>query len=214
MKMIKAILVIIFCLISFNIFSEETAQTIKQPLFLICPHVEGSSSLSLYAIVDSKDTSKLLGVGLEELVGKNSKDNQYSDVQKAQVDSSVQKNTISELKLDSFPKGQLTYQDILKINVVIKDGIYSLDIDSKTSIDGHFQVGGIEKNSKNVIIEYGKLLKTWRLIANTFVDKEGTNIVKDNSKIITGLRIVASTTVVSRIVLIDEFGNGYVIYDK
>lgn len=215
--MLKFFTVVIFCLLSsLNILGED----VKQPVFLICPHQDDANSISLYVLCDKDHPEVLKGVGIEEISGKNTKNSgpklmaAYSEVLKAQKNSNVKKNQISELLANEFETGSLPAGENGKINIILKDGVYNIHIKSKINVDNSFEVGGNSKDKRDVVLTYSRVYKEWKLEAKTFVDEIGKNFVGQYPKTITGLIFNAGTTTVFNMILIDEFLIPHVIYKK
>ena len=64
-------------------------ETIKHPVFLLCPQKERYSAWSLALVTEKSNPSKPLKLVLEKLNGKNAKDETYSKVLEAQSDPNL-----------------------------------------------------------------------------------------------------------------------------
>ncbi len=191
-------------------------ELVKQPVFLFCPHKQGAASWSLYVIVDKNDPRTLLALGLEELTGKNSKDNTYRGVLDAQKDPSTQRNELGRLDVKDFATGRLEVKEneLLSIKAEKVEAALKLTIDARVSLDGHFVVGGPEENRRSMILQYSSIYKFWQAKSLKLENTNGQNAVGKYAKTFTGIVFTAGTTMVSRICAVDEFGSPVVLLDR
>ncbi|HLX64574.1 MAG TPA: hypothetical protein VKX17_25095 [Planctomycetota bacterium] len=189
-------------------------ETVKQSVFLFCPHKEGAGAWSLYAVADKNDPSKILALGLEELSGKNSKENTYKGVLNAQKDPSTPRSELSHLDAREFSGGRLQGKDLLSIKVEPVSDYFKLTIDARVSSDGHFVVGGPEQGRRDVILKYSSVYKTWQAKALKLEDVAGQNAVGKYAMTLTGIVFTVGTTMVSRICAVDEFGKAVMLMDR
>ena len=195
---------------------EHSAELVKQPVFLFCPHRESANSWSLYVLVDKNDPTKPLGLGLEELSGKNSKDNTYNGVLDAQKNPGTQRNPVSFLEAKNFGASTLDIKEnnMLSIGVTpAKDGLH-LEVNARISIDQHFIVGGSEKNLRDLVLAYSYLNKCWVAKSPALQDKDGNNQVGRYALPLTGIVFTASATGVSRIAAVTNLGSAIMLMDR
>src|ERR1039457_4919997 len=83
----------------------------KQPVFLFCPHSEQASAWSLYVLVNKENPSQPLALGLETLVGKNSRLMPYESVLKAQKDPATPRESVAQLDARDFGSGRLEVKE-------------------------------------------------------------------------------------------------------
>lgn len=188
----------------------------KQPVFLFCPHKEAVSSLSLYLLVDKNNPSKPVAMGLEELTGKNSKDQTYKGVLNAQKDPATQRNAIARIDAGDFGRRTLDVKENNMLSIGVnetKEGL-KLTIDARIGLDQRFVVGGAEREKRDLILKYSSIYKCWQAIAPKLEDISGRNVVGRFAKTLTGIVFSASSTGVSRIAAVDEFGAPVLLLDK
>jgi len=169
----------------------EEAETKKQPIFLLCPENERYSSWSLYATVDKKDPSKLLGIGLDELSNHNcTDDGGYSKVVDVQGKTETQAVNLGTLDAKSFGAGSLKVEKDNALNVTVTpDGDkYKLMIDLRIAADQHFIMSGSEAAKRNLVLMYNKGFKAWGVYATALEDDKGKNIITGDPVRVTGIK--------------------------
>ncbi|HLX61475.1 MAG TPA: hypothetical protein VKX17_09355 [Planctomycetota bacterium] len=169
----------------------EEAETKKQPIFLMCPENERYSSWSIYATVDKKDPSKLLGIGLDELSNHNcADDGGYSKVVDVQGKSDAPAVNLGTLDAKSFGSGSLKVEKDNALNVTVTpDGDkYKLTIDLRIAADQHFIMGGSEAAKRNLVLMYNKGFKAWGAYATALEDDKGKNIITGEPVRVTGIK--------------------------
>lgn len=188
----------------------------KQPVFLFCPHMEAKGAWSLYVLVDKKSPSKPLAIGLEVLEGKNSKDITYSGVLAAQKDPSTHRSLLGQLDSKDFGSGKLEVKEnnMLSIGVMPeKDGLH-LDINARISLDQYFQVGGQQRNQRDLVLTYSYVNRAWVAKSPTLQDNTGHNVADKFKVALTGIVFLASATGVSRIAAVDDLGAAIMLMDR
>ena len=187
----------------------------KQPVFLFCPHKESTAAISLYVIVDKNDPSKALGLGLEELAGKNSKEHTYKGVLAAQKDPATRRNEISRIDAKDFGRSKLEAHDASQLSIGVAEtpeGL-KLDMDARVSVDDHFHVGGSEQR-RSLILQYSRVYQCWQTNALALENNQGRNTVGKFGLTLTGIVFVVGSTSVSRIAAVDEFGAAILLMDR
>lgn len=188
----------------------------KQPVFLLCPKHERYGSWSLYVTVDKGDHSKVLSLGLEELVGKNSKDDgSYAKVLEAQMNPETTREPVATLDAASFGSGSLKVEknNALTVTCTPTGSDYTLMIDMRISADGHFIIGGAEASKRNVILKYDSIDKKWSAYATTMANEKGDNVIGATPLYISGLLFPVTATGIYQIGASFKNGRGVVVYD-
>lgn len=198
-----------------EIKAQEVA-TLKQPVFLLCPHKERYSALSLSMVVEKSDPSKPVKVVLEKLSGKNGKDDGYVKVLAAQQDPKSEREEVASLEVAAFPTGSLRVDKDNALNIsVTPDGkTYKLMIDMRIAAEGRFMIGGSDASKRTVILKYSKFLKAWEAYATVLEDKDGRNIAEGDPILITGLAFPVTATGIYRIGAVLAGGTSVLVYDK
>ncbi|HYG73426.1 MAG TPA: hypothetical protein VEK08_00230 [Planctomycetota bacterium] len=203
------------------VFPASAADTdgIKQPVFVMVPHVKKYSAWSLYVVADKKDPSKLLSFGLEKLVGKNSEDlspNGFENVVAAQQDPKTQRENLGILDASQFGSGQIRVDkdDALHTSLTpVGPDTYRLMVSMRIAADKRFTIGGKEQGKRDVLIKYDKATKSWGACATTMKDAEGKSIVENGCKPITGIVFPVTGTGIYRVVGVIE-GEPVVLLDR
>ena len=197
-----------------TVVAEEGTE--KQPVFLLCPHHERYGSWSLYVTVNKSDPSKVLNLGLEELVEKNSKDDGgYEKVIDAQNNPATSRMDLGTLDAKSFGSGSLRVAKNNALNVTctpVEKGL-QLMIDMRITSDGHFVIGGPEVTHRNIVLMYNKETKKWHAFAIVLEDNLGQNKVGAEPLRVTGLAFKVTGTGIFRI-LAAVPGSHVMVYDK
>jgi hypothetical protein len=188
----------------------------KQPVFLFCPHSEQGSAWSLYVLVDKNDPSKPLALGLETLVGKNSRQMTYESVLKAQKDPATPRELVAQLDAKDFATGRLEVKEnnLLSISVHAGEDGLKLTVDARVSLDQHFVVGGPEEGRRDMVLQYSSVYQRWRAKATTLEAADGHNAVRRFALPITGIVFVAGATSISRIAAVDDLGGATILMDR
>ena len=195
----------------------EDATTLRQPIFLMCPHNEHYSAWSLALVVDKNTPSKPLKIILEKLNGKNGKDDGYAKVYAAQRDAKTEREELASLDAKSFGSGALRVEkdNALKVTVTPEGENFNLMIDMRISAEGHFIIGGAESTRRNVILKYNKIFKTWEALATVLADKDGSNVIASpEGAPITGIDFKVTATGIFTIAAVLAGGNAIMVYDK
>lgn len=195
----------------------EDAATLRQPIFLMCPHNEHYSAWSLALIVEKNCPSKPVRIVLEKLSGKNGKDDGYAKVYEAQRDARTEREELASLDAKAFGRGALSVEKdhALKVTVTPEGENYNLMIDMRVSADGHFIIGGAESARRKVILKYNKIFKTWEALATVLADKDGSNVVADaEGAPITGISFKVTATGIYTIAAVLAGGRAVMVYDK
>jgi len=170
--------------------SEATAQSQKQPVFLLCLHRTNYSSWSLYLEVDPKDPSKVLRLGLEELLGQNSKDSTYEKVLAAQKDAKTKRSQVAVLEAADFGKKELRVADHDALHVGLKrsdNGAYHLALSLRVGASDRFVIGGKNSKKNDISLCYDAKTQTWSAKANALANAEGAALIKSKGISISGL---------------------------
>ena len=195
------------------------AEGAKQPIFLLSPHRTKFSAWSLYLTVDPNDPSKVLQLGLEKLVGKNSEDlapQGYEAVLAAQGDPKTQRETLSTLDAANFGSSQIKVEkdDALHVSLTPVDAdSYRLMVSLRIAADQRFTIGGKEQSKRDVLVKYDKGSKKWSACATTMIDAEKNKIVEGGCKPISGIVFPVKGTGIYRVVGVLE-GEPVVLLDR
>lgn len=216
-KMLVLSLGLLMCSLSFGAEIRAAEEnTIKQPVFLLCPHKERYSAWSLSLVVEKGNPSKPVKMVLEKLSGKNGKDDGYAKVLDAQRDPKTEREALASLDAASFSGGSLRVEqdNALTVTVAPDGENLKLNIDMRISAKGHFILGGNESDKRNVVLKYNKALKIWDAYATVLEDKDGTNAVTGEPLLITGLAFPVTGTGIYRIGAVLAGGSVVLVYDK
>src|SRR5258708_5988961 len=122
----------------------------RQPVFLLCPHTAHYSAWSVYFVVDKADPAKVLGIGLDKLIGKNSEDlmtggqaaTGYDKVLAAQKDSATKTENVAWLDAKDFSGGALEVRkdDALKLSVKPAGTGYDLMLSMRIAASKRFDI--------------------------------------------------------------------------
>jgi hypothetical protein len=183
---------------------------VKQAVFLFCPHTSDYNACSLYVIVDSKDSSKVLSIGIEELKKQNSKDTSYADVLLAQNNPKIEHKFMAELCAKNFGSGQLKVekQDALHLWVTPQsDRSLALTISMRVGACERFLIGGLQKSVRNVALVYDPIHSVWQAQVKTLTDSNGQKVPLAIGKNITGIIFTMTSSGVDRILSVMENGD-------
>lgn len=170
--------------------AQSAENTLKQPVFLICPHKVKYSAWSLTLTVDASDPSKVSSLSLEKLVKQNSADSSYEAVLEAQANSKTEREQIGTLEAKDFGSGviEVKKDDALKVSVSpISDGNLRLMLSLRISADLRFTIGGKEQKKRDVVFRYDKAKKTWSACAMALVDAEGKSALDSDCNPMSGI---------------------------
>jgi len=217
-RMLGAVLlVMILAPLSEPLFAEDG---LKQPIFLMCPHKKRFSAWSLYLSVDKADPSKVMGIGLEKLSGKNSEDlapDGYEKVLRAQKDPSTAREPIASLDAANFGSGQLRVEkdDALQVSVSSVDATtLRLMISMRISADLRFTIGGKEQNLRDVLITYNKATQRWTACATKLQDSKGQDATGGRYRGITGIVFPVTGTGIYRVVGVMDDGDAVILFER
>lgn len=168
-------------LLTTHALAEETP--VKHPVFLLCPQKERSGAWSLSLVVEKSDPSKPLKLVLEQLNGKNAKDETYTKVLEAQSDPKAERDEIGSLDAKSFGSGTLSIKkdNALNITFTPEGDHYNLMIDMRITADQRFMIGGAESSKRNVIVKFSKAYKKWESQATVMQDATGKDLINGGS---------------------------------
>jgi hypothetical protein len=210
--------VVLVAMVLLPIAVARAAETdLKQPVFLLCPHSSKYSAWSLYLVVDPKDHSKVLSLGLEGLKNQNSKDSSYADVLVAQYDPKVAREFVAGLDAKDFSSGTLNVavMDALHISLAPQpDGSLTLMISMRVSATGRFVIGGKKLSSQNIALVYDPVAKTWLAKVKTLSDFNGDRVALASGKTMTGLIFPLTGTGVYTIMGVMEGGDSTTLMDR
>jgi hypothetical protein len=212
-------LTLVMFVASMLLAGRASAEGVKQPIFLLSPHRTKFSAWSLYLTVDSNDPSKVLQLGLEKLVGKNSEDlapSGYEAVLAAQADAKTTRESLSTLDAANFGSGQIKVEkdDALHVSLTPVDaGTYRLMVSLRIAADQRFTIGGKEQSKRDVLIKFDKASKKWSACASTMIDAEKNKIVENGCKPISGIVFPVKGTGIYRVVGVLE-GEPVVLLDR
>lgn len=195
------------------------AETIKQPIFLLCPHTEHFSAWSIYLTVDKDDPSKVISLGLDKMNGKNSEDlkpNGYDKVLHAQSDPSTQTENVGSLDAKDFQSGMLEVKkdNALKISMTTAAGGYRLMLSMRISADKRFVIGGNEQSKRDVMVTYDTTAKKWSACALTLLDEKGSPAVSGKCKPISGIVFPVTGTGIYRVFGVLGDGEAITLLDR
>ncbi|MFH0938273.1 MAG: hypothetical protein V1899_03195 [Planctomycetota bacterium] len=202
----------------FAVGSQENS--IRQPVFLLCPHRERMSAWSLFLMVDKNDPSKVLSLGLEKLKKKNSKDSSYETVLAAQNDFTSERELIAILDSKNFATNMLEVQkdEALKVSLSPADqsGLH-LMISLRINLDQRFVIGGAEQQKRDIVLRYDSVKHTWGAFAKTLLDIKGNSALEaGQTKPISGIvfPVGVGGTGITRIIAVMEGNETITLYDK
>jgi hypothetical protein len=195
--------------------AEETA--LKQPVFLFCPHSSKYSAWSLYLVVDPKDHSKVLSLGLEGLKNQNSKDSSYADVLVAQSNPKVVREFVAGLDAKDFLSGQLnvSIMDALHVSLAPQsDGSLSLMISMRVSASARFVIGGKKLANQNISLMYDASTQSWLAKVKTLSDYNGNKVPLASGRTMTGIIFPLTVTGVYTVMGVLEGGDATTMMDR
>ncbi len=212
MSMIKVSLLTLCCMAVLLPSGTARAEDARQPIFLLCPHNHKYDAWSLFFTVDPNDPQKVIALGLEKLVGKNSKDlspNGYENTLAAQQDAKTPRDVLGTLPAAEFGKRQIRIEkdDALHVGIAPAGaGAYGLTISMRCTSDQRFNVGDREKGKRDIQIKFDAAEKKWVAYATALSDAEGNVLTKGGPVRISGVDFVVTGTGIYRIVAV--LGNG------
>jgi len=170
--------------------AEDGSLGAKQPVFLLCPHHETYSAWSIFLNVDRADPSKILGLGVESLRGKNSRDTSYEDVLAVQQDSRFDREFLGGLNAAEFDKSEIrvSEHDALHVSLTpMENNAYRLNISLRVGQTDWFEVGGKNTSKDDIVLRYNADSKTWTPRANVLSDFRGNALTQSRDALISGL---------------------------
>jgi hypothetical protein len=191
-------------------------KSVKQPVFVLCPHTEHYSAWSLYLTVDESDPRKVLSLGLEKLVRKNSKDSSYDEVVAAQSDPKVEREQVASIDAKDFGSGQLNVakDDALHVSLSpIKDG-YTLMVSLRISADERFVIGGKDARKRDVALTYDAISKHWIAQVKQLRDDKGAAVNGAPGTTMTGIQFNVTGTGIYMVVGRLDTGDEVVLLDR
>ena len=198
------------------------ADTVRQPVFLICPKEHGMSAWSAYLVCDKTDPSKVVSLGLEMLKRKNAQDMDIKDVYKAQSDADTTREQIGSIDEKDFNSGSIVVKknEALVLSVTpLDNGEYRLNIDLRIAADKRYVIGGKEKDKREVIVRFDRKAAKWNTFAKTMIvdgvpDSNGKNVGSDTDPIWGILFPVVQTTGIYKILMIFDGGGAVKIMER
>ena len=191
--------------------------TLKQSVFLICPHKEKYSAWSLFLMVDASDPAKGLSLGLEKLVKHNSKDTPYEAVLEAQTNEKTEREQIGMLEAKDFNGGMIEVKkdNALKVSVSpASDGGLRLMLSMRINADQRFVIGGKEQSKRDVVFRYDREKKSWAACAVALVDAEGKKVAISGCKPMSGIVFPVTGTGIYQIVASVDNTESIMLMDK
>jgi len=169
----------------------------KQPFFLLCPHQEQFSAWSLYFCTDKSDPSKVLRLGIEKIVNRNSKESSYESVLLAQNNPNSLREQVGALEAADFGKKEFRIEDhdALHLSIVrVDDFTYRLSLSLRISMDERFTIGGDNRTKNDVVLRYDKNTKRWSAQALALVDFKNNKLLKEGGVPISGIKFPVTGT--------------------
>jgi hypothetical protein len=198
-------------------FAQASEQGLKQPVFLLSPHTAGYSSWSLYVIVADNDHSKVLSLGLETLVQRNSKTSPYEQVLAAQHNPRTKREFVTALDARDFTTKQLIIDKDNALHVSLApqaDGSFALMLSARVSLDGRFLIGGAEQAQRDLVLTYDALSKAWQVTAKTLHDYRNINIPGASGRTMSGLVFPVTGTGIYMVLGVWDNGAVEVLMDR
>lgn len=189
--------------VAFAATVSEAAESVKQPVFLLCPHTENFSAWSLFLEVDSKDQAKIRRLVLEELSNMNSKESSYEKVQAAQRSSDGKREQVAELSAEDFGRKELRVKqdDALHVSMESIDGqTYRMNLSLRVGASDRFVFGGKNRKKNSLLLRFDKDSKIWGAFADALTDPDGKSLVKSGEIGISGINFPVSGTGIYTIV--------------
>jgi hypothetical protein len=191
---------------------------LKQPIFLLCPHNEKHDAWSLFFTVDPNDHSKIISLGLEELLKQNSKDSSYREVIAAQHDSKVKRKLITELDAKDFATLQLNVDEKNALHVALArqpDGSMEMMISMRVSLSGRFIIGGEARAKRDLVVHYDPIRTLWLVKAKTLHDYKDVEIAGAPGRAMSGLVFPITGTGVYLVLGVwDDNGDVVILMDR
>jgi len=170
-----------------------------QPVFLICPKKEKYSAWSLYVIPDKDNPAKIATLGLESLDKKNSADESFDDVVKAQSDGKTQREDLGKLDAKDFGSGKIEVKkdEALRVSITPEsNGDYKLNVSMRIAASDRYDMGGKDERKRDLIFHYNKDKKKWVACVSRLEDEDKQTVVKAGSglKEISGIEFPVTGT--------------------
>ena len=160
-------------------------------MFLFCPRRKKFSAWSLFLTVDKSDPSKVLAVGLDKLVGKNSLDlDGYEAVLAAQQAPQTARELLGTLAARDFASGELWIEKDNALHVSLKPlgpDSYRLFVSLRINADQRFVIGGKEQSKRDVVLRFDRNKGKWAACAVVLLDYEGKNLVSHGARKLSGI---------------------------
>jgi hypothetical protein len=153
-------------------------ETVKQPVFLICPRKETYSSWSIFMLVDKRDPSKVVSLGLESLKNLNGKDTSYDEVLRAQSNEKLPREQLGALTAGEFGRREIVVAENDSLHLALTPGginEYSLMINMRVGWSDRFVIGGKERGKKEIALKYNKAERQWMAYPRRLVDTDGAD---------------------------------------
>jgi hypothetical protein len=190
---------------------------VKQPIFLMCPQKAKYSAWSLYLTVDSADHSKVLGLGLDKLVGQNASGSKYAAVLAAQKSGHGKIKNLGVLNACEFGHGELAVKedDALHVSLTPQSGgSYELMLSMRVGASDRFDIGGKAKGKRSVALQYDPSSGTWHATAEALKDNKGANVAGAAGRTITGILFPVTGTGIYMVACVFDDGDGMVVMDR
>jgi hypothetical protein len=167
------------------------ADTVRQPVFLICPKEHGMSAWSAYLVCDKSDPSKVVSLGLEKLKRKNAQDMDVSEVRKAQLEADPVREQMGSIEEKDFKAGVIAVKkdDALFMSVTpLPNDEYQLNIDMRVAADKRYVIGGKDKDKRDIVLRYDRKTNKWSTFAKKLTvisttDTNGKDVGSDTAAI-------------------------------
>lgn len=199
-----------------NTDARAADSSVKQPVFVLCPHAGGYSAWSLYLMVDASDPKKVLSMGLEKLRKQNSKDSSYEAVVAAQRDDRVGREPVASINASEFGKSEMRVakDDALHAGVTPNaDGTYRLSVSLRISADERFSLGE-GKNRTQVVLTYDAASKSWQAVTKDVYDDKGVRSDSASGAKMTGIIFPVTGTGIFTIVGMFDTGDSVTMLDR
>jgi hypothetical protein len=197
--------------------SASTAETVKQPVFLICPSTAKNSALSLYLVVDGRNHNKVLALGIEELTGINASGSSYDEVLSLQRDPETKRTPVSELEARDFGRRELVVEkdDVLHIALYPRhDGSLEIMCNVRVGSSERFVIGGKQRAKRAAVLRYDDRAGTWHAEVEAMSDSTGRRVEGAIGKTITGVLFPVTGTGIYMVAVAFDDGTGVLLLDR
>lgn len=196
--------------------TQGDGSSVKQPVFMLCPHKSGYSAWLLYVEVEKDNPAKLAALGLESLTHINSIDHKYDEVIDSQTNSKTERQQLGKLPSEKFSTGSLNVSenDALHVSLSPTGKDYQLNINMRVGAVEHFIIGGKELRKRSIVLHYDADTKTWLACATHLVDADGTVVVQSGYEPLYGVYFPVSFTGIYRIVGVFKTGEFTILMDR